>query len=216
MRIEDSKAIQIGVYRVRPACEGDVVAVQRLDAGIYGDKMVLPTETIQGWLSINPDGFLVAADRSGKVVGYGMSIRRNPAGVVDRWDQDTGGGTCSAHEPDGQVLYGVSLASGSIGAGAAICLASRISAERSDGVRQVWIYARLRGFRQWSIDNNEPPGASIEQQLQEYVQARVDDVQMFYERCGMSLRRGVCDYLPADDQSLSCAAHMVWQRPSFI
>lgn len=201
-------------YTVRPACADDIEAVLAIDRTVFND-VPLGEDVFRGWLEIFPQGFMVAQQsRSGAVVAYGMAIRMKRRAIRGNWKLDTADGTCRTHDPNGEILYGVSL--GSIGrvpgAGAELCRAERHLVEREESIQEIHLIGRLRGFAAWKA--KYAPDVDLQAALDRYVQLRIDDIQDFYDHQGLMAVRGVTNYLPEDEESLGCAVWTVWTKPS--
>lgn len=200
--------LELGPFLVRQATGQDLEDVLRIDKAAFGG-LNLKREIFESWLKVYSAGFFVAL-RHNRIVACCKSIRLWRDNVCHRWKVDTADGTCVTHNEDGNTMYGVSLGSLSSGAGDALCLASRLLAERS-GVEEIWLHSRLPGFSAWAKQAGDQ--AALPCQLQEYVGLHIDPTQLFYEKNGLTVRAGVQGYLPEDVESLGCAAWTIWKNP---
>lgn len=116
------------------------------------------------------------------------------------WDEITGNGYITSHEPDGNTLYvvsvGVQTQSQGKGYGQTL-VAKQFELAKSLGCKYLMLGARLPKFREYLEDKNiKPetlPQAESIKQAQIYLDLRRDDNQRqepeirFYERCGLNV-----------------------------
>jgi hypothetical protein len=207
------KNIVVGGYLVRQAFADDLSSVARVDEVAFGRDGVSPlgTEFGDAWLRHFPEGFLVAERVSRReIVAYGMSVQLSKPRIQGNWYEDTGNGTASTHDPSGDVMYGLSLASLSPGAGLAVCLAGRLMTVRRHVAEGV-LYSRLTGFAHWMSENH--PGEDPSIYADEYVSAYHDPTQCFYASTGFLAQEAIPNYFAEDVRSLGYGALMVWRNP---
>ena len=206
--------LRVGKYAVRSVHADELEAVAQIDRSAFDDFRPLPPEIFHSWHAVYPEGFKVAIDPKGRIVGYGMAIRLQRRRIKHNWYTDTDSGTCQTHDPTGDILYGVSLASLARGAGAALCLAERHLVEATDGIKEIWLYARLKEFAVWK--RQSASGEDMAGALDQYIAQRRDPVAIFYETVGLMLMEGVMGYLPEDRDSLGCAVRTAWRKPQQV
>lgn len=96
--------------RVRNAEPKDVRAIMALVKAVYPEHLQYTQGMLRGQISTFPDGqFLVEYD--GQVVGYAASfvIDEKTAMAQHSWEEITGGGYASRHDPNGDWLYGMEI-----------------------------------------------------------------------------------------------------------
>jgi hypothetical protein len=142
-----------------------------------------------------------------------MAIRLHRGDITHNWHTDTDDGMCTNIAPHGDIVYGVSLASVSIGAGAAIFHNCHLLASWENGVDEIWFHSRLPDFRQWRQNVATGSPMRLEKALPVYIQTHQDRTQAFYESVGMTASAGILGYYPKDEESLGCAALMRFAIP---
>ncbi|MGH6781331.1 MAG: GNAT family N-acetyltransferase, partial [Sphingomonadaceae bacterium] len=95
---------------VRQAKLADVPAIQRLIARAYPELPGYTAGVVRGQLNNFPEGQFVAIF-NGKMVGYCASMRISGAIALKPhdWDEITGNGFGSRHDPTGNWLYGYEM-----------------------------------------------------------------------------------------------------------
>ncbi len=99
------------VLKVRTATLDDVPRIARLSQRAFGDDLASSAGMIQGQIANFPDGqFVVEYD--GEIVGYAASFRIDEATAMRQhtWNEISGGGYASRHDPKGEWLYGMEVA----------------------------------------------------------------------------------------------------------
>ncbi len=207
--------MQVGAFTVRQADVSDLSRVEELDR-LFGNA-ALSRDYFEAWLHYHPQGFLVA-EYNGRVWGYCMAIYLSADQIRENWYHDTGGGTCSTHNPLGEYFYAVSIASQKPEAARTLFIAGRRLLIRSHVYRAVF-YARLLRFRKWVEEQGFDPEKLTLQQKQRllgiYINTLQDPLQIFYEGLSLMPEYGVVDYLEGDDDSLNCALRLIWQNPYY-
>ena len=210
VKLVDNDVLQFRKYRVRSILPREIEAVWQLDNKIFEDTPI-PKQIFQSWLQVYPEGFKVALDSFDKIVGYIMVFRLKKEEIQHKWDIDTGNGFCIKHNPNGEILYGVSCISQAPTVGTALCLAARHLAVKHTELKEIWAYSRLVNFAQWKQENC--PDKPIAFCLDKYIKLHSDPVQLFYESVGCTAVKGIEGYLPGDKASLGCAALTKWSKP---
>lgn len=95
---------------IRNAQPKDARAVAALSAKVYGKHEAYSAAMIRGQINNFPEGQFIA-EYEGKAVGYcgTMIIAQEVAFAPHTWNEITGQGYASRHDPDGDVLYGVEV-----------------------------------------------------------------------------------------------------------
>lgn len=187
---------------VRRATHDDVAGAVAVDREAFGDG--LAPAYFEAWLKAFPEGFRVACEGD-RIVGYAMTIRVASRDVVDKWSIDTGNGYGSTHNPQGDILYGVSLAAaGRPGAGRLLLEAEIALIGRLPGLERGWIYGRLPLFSRWYRRQDGHPELTAEL-AERYVESGADPLKRYYEDNGFRPLGLVLDYLPEDADSMGIA-----------
>jgi len=176
--------------------------------GTYGDA------TLRGQIHNFPEGqFVVTAD--GQVVGYCATfLISGPIGLAPHtWDEITGGGFASRHDPDGDYLYGMELCVDRAYRGL------RIGQRLYNARKKLCLAWRLRGI----IISGRLAGYSKRRkrfpEITEYVRA-VEAREVRDPTISTQLRQGfevlnlLPDYLPNDVQSGGFGLAMIWRNPN--
>ena len=188
--------------QVRMATPHDVAGAVAVDQQAFGEG--LAPGYFEAWLRAFPEGFQVACDED-RIVGYAMVIRVASQDVVDNWHVDTGNGYGSTHNPQGNILYGVSLAAaGALWAGRLLVEAEVALLGQLPGLEKVWLYSRLPGFSRWYGGQEDKPELAPEL-VERYVQSGRDPLQRYYEGSGFRQLKPVLGYLPEDVESMGVA-----------
>jgi len=177
-------------------------------------------ETFRGHIDRAPDLFCVA-ERSGRVVGYVSALRLGiPLGEADdritTWYAATGDGSYSTHNPDGESIFGASLAvvpeAGNQGVG--IRLKERLCVRCIElGLPGILLGGRLPGMANYLSSH---PGATPA----EYFRVRrpdgkaYDSELRFYERDLVEVRKLLPEYF-SDSQSCNYGVLLVWRNPFY-
>lgn len=99
-----------GMIKVRKATFDDIPAYLELQRESWGDSMAVQEQKAKERFDRCLDGILMA-EVEGKVVGTTTMIRLTDYDF-DRpltWNEATGDGWCSTHDPDGSICFGVDL-----------------------------------------------------------------------------------------------------------
>lgn len=207
--------ISVGSFQVRHAHYNDLDRVEELDQ-LFG-SVALSRDYFEAWLKHHPEGFLVA-EYNDRIYAYSMVILLRGDQIRENWMEDTGGGTCCTHTPDGEYLYAVSIASQKPEAARALFIVSRRIMVTSMLYRTV-IYGRLPRFREWVVSQGIDPQtltrAQKQKLLDRYVSQPIDPYQVFYEGMNFMADGGVVDYLEGDEPSLNCALRLYWSNPYY-
>ena len=188
---------------VRMATPYDVAGAVAVDQRAFG-AIALTPHYFENWLDVFPVGFQVAC-KEDRIVGYIMGIRVASKDVADNWYVDTGNGYGSTHNPEGNVLYGVSLAvAGALWVGRPLLEAEAALLGQLPGLDKAWLYGRLPRFRHWYSGLGDKPELTVEL-AERYVELGSDPLQRYYERNGFRRLKPVLGYFPEDTDSMGIA-----------
>jgi len=149
-------------------------------------------------------------------VGYaaGFQIDEKTAMAPHTWDEITGGGYASRHDPNGEWLYGME-----------VCVDPdarrlRIGQRLYDARRELCEHLELKGIvfggRMPGLDRRKKTFPSPEEYLDAVTARKAKDpVVAFHLRAGFEPIGVLKDYLPADRQSMGHATHMIWRNPYY-
>ncbi len=198
---------------IRNARQADVRAICALSGRVYRDELPYSPAQIRGQISNFPDGQFVA-EYQGEIVGYCATFIADGDAVLKQhsWDEITGDGFASRHDPDGDYLYGMEVFIDP--EYRKMRIGQRLYNER----KKLCQYLRLKGI----VFGGRLPGLS--KRLREvgtpeaYVEAVQnkeirDPVLSFQLRNGFELLGILHNYAPDDKQSAGHAAHLVWYNP---
>ncbi|WP_312126429.1 GNAT family N-acetyltransferase [Brevundimonas sp.] len=204
------------ILTIRNARMADVGAISALVGRVYKDDIPYTAGMLRGQIAIYPDGQLVV-EYMGEIVGYAASFRIDEASAMraHTWEDITGGGYASRHDPNGEWLYGME-----------VCVDParrrlRIGQRLYDARRELCEVQNLKGI----IFGGRLPGLSRRKSAypdpKDYLDAVTarkmnDPVVAFHIRSGFEPIGVLRGYLPTDKQSLGHASHMVWRNPYFI
>jgi predicted amidohydrolase/GNAT superfamily N-acetyltransferase len=201
--------------QVRNARIGDVPEIRALVAKTYqaSEIDVIDGVIFERQIIHYPDGQLVVVF-DGEVVGYaacfriGADIAMKPhtyAGI-------TGDGTARLHDPEGEWLYGMEVAVDPdrrrLRIGQRLYDARRAICE-AEGLKGIVFGGRMPRYGQHADVYPDPVDY-----LQAVIDKKIEDpVIGFHLRSGFEPLGILPGYLPEDQESLGCAAHMVWRNP---
>jgi len=198
---------------VRVALPADADAIVALVARVYPHMGSYTAGQIRGQINNFPDGQFVA-EYDDAIVGYCASSRLDEQVVMapHDWEQISGNGFGSRHDPTGDWLYGFEMCVDperrGLRIGKRLYEARRTLAERLE-LRGIAFGGRLPGYRKVR-DKVEGPEAYLDE-----VRAGTlrDPVIGFQLANGFEAVRVLPQYLPKDKQSGGAAALMIWRNP---
>ncbi|WP_238475359.1 bifunctional GNAT family N-acetyltransferase/carbon-nitrogen hydrolase family protein [Sphingomonas cavernae] len=198
---------------VRQAKLADVPAIQRLIARAYPELPGYTAGVVRGQLNNFPEGQFVATFNS-KMVGYCASMRISGAIALKPhdWDEITGKGFGSRHDPTGNWLYGYEMCvdpkQRGLRIGQRLYDARKALAERLD-LSGIVFGGRMPGYSRVRRKVEGP-----EDYLKKVVEGKLRDPVIGFQLSNGYEPIGVLkNYLPEDKKSLGNAAHMVWRNP---
>ena len=202
---------------VRQAELGDVRAIADLVRRVYDDMPAYTHGEIRGQLNNYPDGCFVAK-LDGKLVGYCATMRlsKRVALADHSWDEVTGNGFGSRHNPKGEWLYGYEMCvdpkTRGTRIGRRLYEERRALAERLD-LTGIVFGGRMPGFARATRRKNNRADTP-EEYLDLVLEGKVHDPVLRFQLANGFEPQGVLHgYLPEDKQSKANAVRMVWRNP---
>lgn len=198
---------------VRNAVAGDARGIIALIDRVYPGMTSYSLGMIRGQINNFPDGQFVAVYDK-KIVGYAASSRIDEAvafGPHD-WEQISGNGFGSRHDPTGDWLYGFELAVDSdqrgLRIGKRLYDARRALAERLE-LKGIVFGGRMPGYNRLKSKLDGP-----EEYLRRVREGKIKDPVIGFQLANGFEPKGVLPrYLPEDRRSAGFAALMVWRNP---
>ena len=201
--------------RVRNATQKDIPAIADLTTrayegtGMYGYS----SGALRGQVSNFPDGqFVVTVEE--RVVGYCATFRIGGEVALKphSWEEVTGNGYASRHDPDGDWLYGMEVCVDPGYRGYRI--GQRLYNERKRLCQALGLRGIVFAGRLPTLAKRIKRFGSVENYI-ELVKAKKqrDPVLSFQLRNGFEVIGVIPHYLDADTQSLGYGIHMVWYNP---
>lgn len=198
----------------RHAQLNDVAAIAALNKKVYADHS-FNEEMITGQVSIFNEGQFVA-EYNGIVVGHCATfiISGDIALKPHSWQQITGYGFASRHDPDGDYLYGMEVCVDAEFRGQRI--GQRLYDARKKLCRDLKLKGIVFGGRMPHLARKIKQVGTAEAYLEGVQNGKLKDpVMNFQMRDGFEIIGLLPEYLPSDKESLGFATHMVWKNPSF-
>jgi len=198
---------------IRTARASDARKIARLSEQVYGAEHAYTPEMIRGQVTNFPDGQFVA-EYEKQIVGYCATFITSGELALGphRWDEITGHGFASRHDPEGDWLYGMEVFIDPEYRN--LRIGQRLYNER----KKLCQYLRLKGI----VFGGRLPGLAKRrrrvQSPEEYVdlvrnKKIRDPVLSFQLRNGFEFLGILRDYLLDDTESMGHAAHLVWRNP---
>ncbi len=202
---------------IRPAKLKDVRAIGELVRRAYDDLPAYTQGEIRGQINNYPEGCFVALF-DGEVVGYCASMRLDEKLALSdhTWDEVTGNGFGSRHDPTGDWLYGYEM-----------CVDPQVRGTR--------LGRRLYEERRWLAERLDLTGIVFGGRMPGYARAkrrktgRVETPQDYLDRVienrihdpvlrfqlanGFEPQGILAKYLPEDRPSRGNAVRMIWRNP---
>ncbi|WP_066531611.1 bifunctional GNAT family N-acetyltransferase/carbon-nitrogen hydrolase family protein [Erythrobacter sp. CCH5-A1] len=202
---------------IRQAKLKDVRAIGDLVRRAYDDLPAYTQGEIRGQINNYPDGCFVALF-DGAVVGYCASMRLDARVALSdhTWDEVTGNGFGSRHDPTGDWLYGYELcvdpAVRGTRLGRRLYEERRALAERLD-LTGIVFGGRMPGYAR--AKRRKTNGAQTPQEyLDLVIENRIHDPVLRFQLANGFEPAGILPrYLPEDKASRGNAVRMVWRNP---
>ncbi|MBD3265332.1 GNAT family N-acetyltransferase [bacterium] len=198
---------------VRNAELRDAYGIHNLCVKIYGKTVAISLEMILGQINNFPEGqFIVTYNE--QIVGYCSTFRISDYLALrpHTWNEITGGGYASRHDPDGDFLYGLEVVVDPEYRGWRI--GQRLYNARKHLCRELKLRGIVFGGRLPGLFRRIRKVGTVENYVELIKQRKLrDPVPMFQMRNGFEIIGILRNYLPDDHESLGYAAHMVWYNP---
>jgi predicted amidohydrolase/predicted N-acetyltransferase YhbS len=202
---------------VRQARPSDVRAIGDLIRRSYEDMPAYTQGEIRGQLNNYPEGCFIAK-LDGNVVGYCASMRLDEKVALSdhTWDEVTGNGFGSRHNPKGNWLYGYEMCVDpkvrGTRLGRRLYEERRALAERLD-LNGIVFAGRMPGYaraKRRKTNRAETPEDYLELVIDNKIH---DPVLRFQLANGFEPQGVMTRYLPEDKASRGHAVRMVWRNP---
>lgn len=182
--------------------ESDLKEIGRVEKATWPKDWQAPIEKFKARIARFPRG-AIGIFENGKLAGVSTSMRINfnpetVDGYHKTWDEITGNGYITTHEPDGNTLYVVSVGVESRAQGKGYgqrLVAKQLELAKTLECKYLMLGARLPKFREYLETQNIKPETLQQTELvkkaQAYLDLRRNDSQRqepeirFYERCGL-------------------------------
>jgi len=200
---------------VRQMTPQDVSAVEELQRRVYPEKLAWTAKELTRHVATFPEGQLVAADETGRLLGSASSL------IIDwddyaesaNWSEITGHGTFDTHNPLGKTLYGADMcvdpAARRKGVGS-LLYEERKKIVRQRGLKRLLTGGRIPGYA------HAPAQMSPEDYVAEVVKGtRKDPTLSFQLANGFVVLDVVPKYLE-DGKSRGYATLLEWLNPEYV
>ncbi len=211
-----STAIKKARLIIRNATLKDVPGICRLDKAVYPDWLPWDMACINSQITRYPEGQFIALFDN-EVVGYSASIRVSGAIALCQhtWEDITGNGFATTHDPHGDYLYGMETFidprfwNKHIG--------HRIYNER----KELCVRSHLKGIvacGRMSHFSEEKKRVKTPEKYIELVQNEKihDHTLLFQLHNGFEIIGILKNYLKEDKKSLGYGAHLLWHNPELL
>ena len=198
---------------VRQARATDVSGIAALVRRVYDDMPAYTYGEIRGQMNNFAEGCFVAK-LDGKVVGYCASMRVSQALAFSPhdWDEITGNGFGSRHDPTGDWLYGYEMCVDPKVRGTRI--GRRLYEERRALAEQLELTGIVFAGRMPNLSRFWRRVEGPEDYLEKVIEAKLHDPVLRFQMANGFEPDGVMkNYLPEDKKSKAYAVRMVWKNP---
>ena len=197
---------------VRQARPSDVSGIAALIRRAYADLPAYTYGEIRGQMNNYPEGCFVAK-LDGKVVGYCASMRLGSVALRPHsWDEITGNGFGSRHNPTGEWLYGYEMCVDPKVRGTRI--GRRLYEERRALAERLDLTGITFGGRLPNLSRHWRKVEGPQDYVDQVVAGKLHDPVLRFQLANGFEPIGILEkYLPEDKKSKSFAEHMVWRNP---
>ncbi len=198
---------------IRQAETGDFPRIAALAKRVYDDFAPYTRSEIRGQLNNYPEGCFVAI-LDDRLVGYcaTMRISGDKALRPHSWDEITGNGYGSRHDPTGDWLYGYELCVDPEVRGTR--LGRRLYEERRKLAERLDLKGITFGGRMPNLKRYWRRVDGPEDYLEQVINGKLHDPVLRFQLANGFEPIGILkNYLPEDTRSRAFAVHMVWRNP---
>ena len=199
---------------VRQATHADVSGIAALIRRVYDELPPYTFSELRAQMNNYPEGEFVAI-LDDKVVGYCASMRLSGeiALAPHDWDEISGNGLGSRHNPTGDWLYGYEMCVDPKVRGTRI--GRRLFEARRNLAEQLELSGIVFGGRMPGLSRVwKKVGQDPEEYLAQVESGKIHDPVIRFQLANGFEPIGVlANYLPEDKRSKGFAAHMVWRNP---
>jgi len=205
--------IKTKTIEVRRAELADIKDIAALSQSIYGMEDGLSAKMVRAQINTFPEGqFVVTVD--GEIQGHCATF------IVDEelafsqfsWDEITGYGYISRHNPKGDYLYGLEIGVSREKRG--LRLGQRLYNARKRLCEELDLKGIVFGGRMPGLTKNRKKIRDPEAYVQAVLNKEIrDPVMGFQLRNGFEVTGIIKNFLPEDKDSAGYAAHMLWRNP---
>ena len=198
---------------VRQAKPKDIREIADLVRRAYDDLPAYTQGEIRGQINNYAEGCFIAK-LDGTIVGYCASMRLDERVALDNlsWDQVTGNGFGSRHDPTGDWLYGYEMCVDPAVRGTRI--GRRLYEERRALAERLDLTGIVFGGRMPNLRKSWRRVEGPEDYLQQVIDNRIHDPVLRFQLANGFEPQGILEgYLPEDKRSKAFAVRMVWRNP---
>lgn len=198
---------------IRNARAKDIRGIAGLVRRVYDDMPAYTHGEIRGQINNFPEGCFVAL-LDDEVVGYcaTMQIAETLAFQEHDWDEITGNGFGSRHDPTGDWLYGYEMCVDPKVRG--VRIGRRLYEERRALAEENDLTGIVFAGRMPNYKRNKRKVAGPDDYLEQVIAGKLHDpVLRFQLANGFEPERVMKNYLPEDKKSEANAVMMVWRNP---
>jgi predicted amidohydrolase/ribosomal protein S18 acetylase RimI-like enzyme len=198
---------------IRQAEPADARSIAALAKRVYGEFEPYTLGEIRGQLNNFPEGCFVAV-LDERLIGYcaSMRIAAEKALRPHTWDEITGNGFGSRHDPTGDFLYGYEMCVDPEVRGTRI--GRRLYEERRRLAERLELKGIVFGGRMPNLKRYWRRVESPEEYLDQVLAGKLHDPVLRFQLANGFEPLGILKkYLPEDLRSRGHAVHMVWRNP---
>jgi predicted amidohydrolase/ribosomal protein S18 acetylase RimI-like enzyme len=198
---------------IRNATTPDIPAIAEMSRRIYAAEIAYNEPQIRGQINNFPEGVFVA-EYEGIIVGYCATsiVDEKLALRPHTWDEVSGAGYGSRHNPEGDILYGIEV---SVHPDfRRLRIGQRFYRARRELCRRLELKAIVFGGRLPAYQRRKKEYPDPKDYLAAVLSLAVrDQVINFQLKQGFEAIGILKNYLPADKASGGHAVHMMWSNP---
>lgn len=200
---------------IRNARVADVTEIRDLSERVYAGtgNPTYAESMLRGQINSFPEGQFVA-EYDGQIVGYCATfiIEGRLAKKAHTWDEITGGGYASRHDPDGDYLYGMEMCVDTQQRG--LRIGQRFYNERKKLCIEYGLKGIIFGGRIPLLSKRIKKYGTVEKYIEAVTNNEIRDPVLSTQIYnGFEVIGILEDYIPEDHESLGYAAHLVWNNP---